>query len=95
MFSIFWPTIQLLKGIHTHRGFWTVENKKRERKQREEGEKAEENKKRERRQRLKVRKCYVYYVQFTMLNTWNCLYIDSMCSTSKLGLKPSKPTISL
>ena len=59
---------------------------KRERKQREEGEKAE----------TEIEQIgSVYYVQLLMLNTWNCLYIDSMCSTSKLGLKPSKPTISL
>ena len=58
-----------------------VENKKRGSKQREEGEKAEtENEQ----NGLSV-----------MFNTWNCLYIDNMCSTSRLGLKPSKPTISL
>ena len=68
---------------------------KRERRQKRIRRGRENKEKRERRQRLKVSKCYVYYVQFTILNTWNCLYIDSMCSTSKLGLKPSKPTISL
>ena len=65
-----------------------VENKKRESKQREEGEKRrEEGEKAEtenEQNELNV-----------MFNTWNCLYIDNMCSTSRLGLKPSKPTISL
>ena len=54
-------------------------------KRREEGEKAEtENE----------QMGSVYYVQ-CKFNTWNCLYIDNVCSTSRLGLKPSKPTISL
>ena len=35
-------------------------------------------------------------IMFSILfNTCNCLYIDNMSSTSRLGLKPSKPTISL
>ena len=33
-------------------------------------------------------------IMFSMLfNTCNCLYIDNMSSTSRLGLKPSKPII--
>ena len=53
----------------------------------------ENREKRERKQRLKVSNAL--YIISGKFNTWNCLYIDSMCSTSKLGLKPSKPTISL
>ena len=66
------------------------ENK--ERKQREEGEKRrEEGEKAE-----TENEQWAQYIMFSVLfNTWNCLYIDNMCSTSRLGLKPSKPTISL
>ena len=61
-----------------------VNREKRERMQREEGEKAEtENEQ----NKLNV-------IMFSvMFNT--CLYIDNMCNTNRLGLKPSKPTISL
>ena len=80
-----------------------VENKKRKREQREEVEKAEENKKRERTQREEGEKAEteneqneLNVIMFSvMFNTCNCLYIDNMSSTSRLGLKPSKPIISL
>ena len=61
--------------------------------QREEGEKRrEEGEKAETENEQKWAQCIMFSVMF---NTWNCLYIDNMCSTSRLGLKPSKPTISL
>ena len=57
-----------------------------EEKRREEGEKAEtENE--------QNGLCVIMFS--VMFNTWNCLYIDNISSTSRLGLKPSKPTISL
>ena len=67
-----------------------------ESKQREEEENAERRGKETERQRETENEQWAQcnYLQY-MFNTWNCLYIDNMCSTSRLGLKPSKPTISL
>ena len=70
-----------------------VNREKRERMQREEEEKRrEEGEKTETENEQNGLSVIMFSV---MLNTWNCLYIDNMCSTSRLGLKPSKPTISL
>ena len=67
--------------------------------QREESKQREEGKKRRDREERKRETeneqwAQCNYIQY-MFNTWNCLYIDNMCSTSRLGLKPSKPIISL
>ena len=70
-----------------------VNREKRERMQREEEEKRREEGEKAETENEQNGLCVIMFS--VMFNTWNCLYIDNMCSTSRLGLKPSKPTISL
>ena len=61
--------------------------------QREEGKKRRD---REERKRETENEQWLNVIMFSvMFNTCNCLYIDNMSRTSRLGLKPSKPIISL
>ena len=100
---------QIVMGeYHTMTCLTLLRMQREESKQREEEENAErrgrecrekrerngETEKRER-ERLKMSNGLNVIMFSVMFNTWNCLYIDNMCSTSRLGLKPSKLTISL
>ena len=70
-----------------------VNREKRERMQREEGEKRREEGEKAETEMSKNKLCVIMFS--ILFNTCNCLYIDNMSSTSRLGLKPSKPIISL